>query len=170
MLRQLGNSATTVRVVGSGHSFVPLCASDEIQLSLDGLQGLIATSALADSEGGLATLWAGTKLHQIGEPLWHSGLSLANMGDIDRQALAGAISTGTHGTGRQLGSIATQVVGLRLVLASGEVVECSPTQNPEVFKAAQVSLGLLGVITQVTLKCLPAYHLHERTWVATFEE
>lgn len=168
LLHQLGNSATTVRVVGSGHSFVPLCASDEIQLSLDQLQGLIATSPLA--EGGLATLWAGTKLHQSGEPLWHSGLSLANMGDIDRQALAGAVSTGTHGTGRQLGSIATQVVGLRMVLASGEVVECSAAQNPDIFKAAQVSLGLLGILTQMTLKCLPAYHLHERTWVASFEE
>jgi FAD/FMN-containing dehydrogenase len=92
------------------------------------------------------------------------------MGDIDRQALAGAISTGTHGTGPTLGSISTQVVGLRLALASGELVDCSPTQAPELFKAAQVSLGALGIITQVTLRCLPAYRLHERTWVAGFDE
>jgi FAD-linked oxidoreductase len=92
------------------------------------------------------------------------------MGDIDRQSLAGAISTGTHGTGRNLGNLATQVVGLRLVTATGEIIECSPTQDLAIFKAAQVSLGALGILSQVTLRCLPAYHLYERTWVATFDE
>lgn len=154
----------TVRVAGSGHSFTPLCASNGVLLSLDGLQGLVTTYQET------ATFWAGTKLYAVGDPLWSAGLALANMGDIDRQALAGAISTGTHGTGPTLGSIATQVVGLRLVLASGEIVECSPTQEPALFRAAQISLGALGIITQVTLRCLPAYRLHEKTWVAGFEE
>ena len=100
----------------------------------------------------------------------HAGLALANMGDIDRQSIAGAISTGTHGTGCTLGSISTQVVGLRIVTATGEILECSPSREPEIFQAAQVSLGALGVITQVTLQLLPAYYLHERTWAAPFEE
>jgi FAD/FMN-containing dehydrogenase len=95
---------------------------------------------------------------------------MANMGDIDRQALAGAISTGTHGTGRSLGSISTQMVGLRLVTASGERLDLSAADEPDLFKAAQVSLGALGVITQVTLQLLPAYYLHEQTFALDFED
>ena len=174
LLKQAARAHSTVRVAGTGHSFTLLCASDDMLVTLDGLQGPVAISPLALVEGGEiagnATFWAGTKLHQVGEPLWGAGLAMANMGDIDRQALAGAVSTGTHGTGPTLGSIATQVIGLRLALASGEIVNCSPDQEPALFKAAQVSIGALGIITQVTLRCLPAYRLHERTWVAGFEE
>ena len=155
-----------IRVVGSGHSFVPLCATDGLLLSLDGLQGVIATDAASQQ----ATVWAGSKIWQLGDPLWNAGLAMANLGDIDRQSIAGAISTGTHGTGPTLGNISTQVVALRLVIASGEVVNCSAQQEPELFKAAQVSLGALGVITQVTLQLLPAYPLHEQTWVADFAD
>lgn len=164
LIKEAAVARTTVRVAGTGHSFTPLCASNAVLVALDGLQGLVT----ADHE--TATFWAGTKLHGVGDPLWAAGLAMANMGDIDRQALAGAVSTGTHGTGPTLGSIATQVVGLRLALASGEIVTCSPTQEPALFKAAQVSLGALGIITQITLRCLPAYRLHERTWVAGFDE
>lgn len=155
----------TVRVTGTGHSFVPLCASDDLLLSLDNLQGIVAIDQAAQQ----AIVWAGTKIHQLGDPLWDAGLAMANMGDIDRQSIAGAISTGTHGTGCTLGSISTQVVGLRIVTATGEIIECSPTRAPEIFRAAQVSLGALGVITQVTLQLLPAYYLHERTWAVPFE-
>ena len=91
----------------------------------------------SEPAGEYAAFWAGTKIHAVGDPLWGMGLAMANMGDIDRQSLAGAISTGTHGTGPTLGSISTQVVGLRLVIASGEVIACSPTQEPEIFKAAR---------------------------------
>ncbi|MCX6047356.1 MAG: FAD-binding protein [Chloroflexi bacterium] len=166
LVRQANQTNAHIRVAGTGHSFVPLCASDEILLSLDHLQGVVATNR----DLRQATVWAGTKIHQLGDPLWASGLALANMGDIDRQALAGAISTGTHGTGASLGSISTQVIGLRIVAASGESIDCSPTVEPEIFKAAQVSLGALGIITQVTLQLLPAYQLHERTWIASFDE
>lgn len=175
LVKQAAADRVPVRVAGTGHSFTPLCASDGVLIALDGLQGLVfvslpSTSSGGDTDAGYATFWAGTKLHQVGDPLWSAGLAMANMGDIDRQALAGAVSTGTHGTGPALGSISTQVVGLRLVLASGEIVDCSPDQEPVLFKTAQVSLGALGIISQVTLRCLPAYRLHERTWVAGFEE
>jgi len=156
----------SVRVAGTGHSFVPLCAvPDGILLSLDNLQGIIET----DLERLQATVWGGTKIHQLGEPLWATGMAMANMGDIDRQSIAGAIATGTHGTGHNLGSISTQVVGLRLILASGEILDCSADINADFFKAAQVSLGALGVIAQVTLQLQPAYYLHEQTWVEPFE-
>lgn len=166
LVREATQSGQRIRMVGSGHSFTPLCATDGLLLSLDRLQGLVSTSAPA----GQATVWAGTKLHALGGPLWDHGLALANMGDIDRQSLAGAIGAGTHGTGPTLGNLSTQVVGLRLVTAAGEAVDCSPTAAPALFKAAQLSMGALGVITQVTLRLLPAYHLHERTWVASFAE
>lgn len=165
-VKQAATAGRHIRVVGTGHSFVPLCATDDLLISLDNRQGLISASAEAQT----ATFWAGTKLHAVGDPLWEQGLALANMGDIDRQSLGGAIGTGTHGTGPTLGNLSTQVVGLRLLTATGELIDCSPTQELEIFRAAQVSLGALGILTQVTLRCLPAYYLHERTWVATFDE
>jgi FAD/FMN-containing dehydrogenase len=156
----------TIRVAGTGHSFVPLCASDGLLLSLDGMQGVITENKPALR----ATVWAGTKIHQLGEPLLAAGMALENQGDIDRQAIAGAVSTGTHGTGFSTGSMSTQVAGLRIVTASGEIVECSAEREPDIFQAARVSLGALGVLSQITLRLLPAYRLHERTWVASFEE
>jgi len=131
-----------VRVVGDGHSFTPLAQSDDVLLSLDNMQGVEAV----DSEAGTARVQAGTRLKLLGDELLKRGLAQENLGDIDVQSIAGAISTGTHGTGARFGSIATQVVGLTLVTASGQVIECSAEQRPDIFKAAQVSLGALGVI------------------------
>jgi FAD/FMN-containing dehydrogenase len=155
-----------VRVAGTGHSFTPLCATDGTLLSFDAMQGVIE----ADPQAGTATIWAGTKLSRIGAPLLDAGLAMANMGDIDTQALGGAVGTGTHGTGQTLGSISTQVAGLRLVLASGDLLDCSPQHEPAIFNAARVSIGALGILTRITLRALPAYRLHERTWPAAFAE
>jgi FAD/FMN-containing dehydrogenase len=97
-------------------------------------------------------------------------VALANMGDIDRQALGGAVATGTHGTGRTLGNFSTQVIALRIALASGELVDCSPAVEPDLFAAARLSLGALGIVTRVTLRVMPAYRLHQRTWPLSFDE
>jgi len=164
--REAERAGEEMRVAGAGHSFVPLCTSTGMLLSLDGMQGIVETNAAAMH----ATVWAGTKIHQIGAPLLAVGMAMENMGDIDRQSLAGAISTGTHGTGPTLGNIATQVIGLRLLTATGDYLDCSAEREPELFSAARVSLGMLGIITRITLRVLPAYHLHEHTWVASFEE
>lgn len=166
LVQKAAQSGQSVRVVGSGHSFQPLCATDGLLISLDDLQGVIA----ADATSGRATVWAGTKLYALGEPLREAGLALENMGDIDRQSVAGAISTGTHGTGPTLRNLSSQVVGLRLVTGAGEVLELNADSNLSLFKAAQVSLGALGVITQARLRCLPAYRLHERTWAEPFAD
>jgi len=155
-----------VRVAGTGHSFTPLCETDGTLISLDDLSGIVET----DTTAGTATIWAGSKLHAIGEPLLAAGLALENMGDIDRQALGGAVGTGTHGTGPTLGNFSSQVVGLRLVLADGSLLDCSADQEPETFAAARVAMGALGIISRVTLRMLPAYRLHQRTWPASFEE
>ncbi|MEM6317812.1 MAG: D-arabinono-1,4-lactone oxidase [Bacteroidota bacterium] len=150
------NNRQKVRVIGTGHSFTALCQTDDILISLDNYQGLISVNKDLEQ----ATVKAGTKLNYLGELLFKEGLAMENLGDIDVQSIAGTISTGTHGTGAQFGTISTQVCGLRFVNGKGEIVDCSPTNNPELFKAAQVSMGLLGVITEVTLQCVPAYKLH----------
>ncbi|GJN76049.1 hypothetical protein PLICBS_010160 [Purpureocillium lilacinum] len=106
----------------------------------------------------------GTRLRWLGEELRRRGLAQENLGAIDAQTIAGAVSTGTHGTGPAFGSLATQLAGLTLVTASGALLECSPEQDADIFKAAQVSLGMLGIIVKVKLRVVPAalLHYHER--------
>jgi FAD-linked oxidoreductase len=155
-----------VRVVGAGHSFSPLVPTNQTLLSLEHLSGITQVDAAQRQ----VTCGGGTRLHDLGEPLWKHGLGILNQGDIDAQAIAGAIATGTHGTGPEFGCIATQVVSLRLCLPSGEIVDCSPDKNASLFAAARVACGALGVITRATLQCRPAYHLHERTTTANLED
>jgi FAD-linked oxidoreductase len=148
-----------MRVVGAGHSFTPLVQTDDILFSLDELQGI----EHVDAEQSLVTVAAGTRLRQLGQLLFEQGFEQENLGDIDVQSIAGAISTGTHGTGLKFGTIATQVERLTLVTAQGELLTCSATENPDIFKAAQVSFGTLGIITSVTLRVVPAVRLHLRS-------
>lgn len=156
----------TLRVIGSGHSFTAVAASDDVFVSLDRMQGLLQV----DPEARTATVWAGTKLRMLGQLLHSEGFAQENLGDIDVQSIAGAISTGTHGTGLRFGNLSTQVVGLTVVTGTGEVLECTEKSDPERFRALQVSLGALGIIVQVTLRLLPAYRLkYESTRVPLSE-
>ncbi|MGB1241772.1 MAG: D-arabinono-1,4-lactone oxidase [Chitinophagales bacterium] len=145
----------TIRIIGSGHSFTPLFKTKQTLISLDKYQGLVEV----DKDKCQATVKAGTKLRLLGDLLFREGMAMENLGDIDVQSIGGTISTSTHGTGLQLGTISTQVVALKFVNGKGEIVSCSKTKNPELFKAAQVSLGTLGILTQITLQCVPAYRL-----------
>jgi FAD/FMN-containing dehydrogenase len=158
LVRAASSANQTVRVAGTGHSFTALCATDDLLLSLEGRRGIESV----DPTTGQASIFSGTKIHDLGEPLARQGFALENQGDVDVQAIAGAVSTGTHGTGPNLGSISTQVVGLRIVTDGGDVLDCSIDNDAEVFRAAQVSLGSLGVISTVRLRLLPLYKLHER--------
>lgn len=150
-----------VRVVGSGHSFTPLCQTDGTLLSLDRMQGIVGV----DRDACRATVRAGSKIHALGRPLHDAGVGLKNQGDIDRQAIAGAVGTGTHGTGPTLGSLSSEVQAFRLVTAQGEVLACSPTENAEIWEGGRTSLGVLGVFSEITLGVAPAYRLKERNWV-----
>ncbi|MBO0840548.1 MAG: FAD-binding protein [Sciscionella sp.] len=143
----------TVRALGSGHSFTDAAATDGVALDLSEMTGIVA----AEGKTGLVTVRAGTTLHELNQELDGRGLAMTNLGDIDAQTIAGAISTGTHGTGAKFGGIATQVVALELVLADGSVVRCSADDRPELFAAAKVGLGALGVVSTVTLQCVPAF-------------
>jgi L-gulono-1,4-lactone dehydrogenase len=144
-----------VRALGSGHSFTPVAATDGLALDLSSWTGIVA----ADTRTGMVTVRSGTTLRELNSALGGLGLAMANLGDIDAQTLAGALSTGTHGTGVRLGGLATQVEALDLVLADGSLVSCSATTRPELFAAARVGLGALGVITTVTLRCVPSFAL-----------
>ena len=155
-----------VKPVGAGHSFSSIGATDGMQIRLDRLAGVVR----ADRETGLVTVLAGTNLHALNETLWELGLSMTNLGDIDVQTISGAISTGTHGTGIRYGGIATQVRELELVLADGSLLHCSADENADVFTAARVGLGALGVIATVTLQCEPAYALAAAEAPATLDE
>ena len=167
------SAARKVRVVGAGHSFMPLCETDGVLLKLEDMAGELI---VADDR---KTVWApaGWSLRRLTADLWAQGLSLPNQGDVNPQALAGAIATGTHGTGAELGSLATIARAFRLVAADGTIVECSPTQRPDLFEAQRLSLGLFGVATRIQIDVLPAYSLEERVSklplaqvIATFDE
>ncbi|MDE2182094.1 MAG: FAD-binding protein [Alphaproteobacteria bacterium] len=155
-----------VRVPGSGHSFNPLNATDGTLIDLSAFTGLQG----CDPGSERATIAAATPLWGIGSLLHPLGYALKNMGDIDRQTLGGAVGTGTHGTGRTLGSFSAEVASFRLVLASGEVVHCSPTENVEIFAAGRTALGLLGVMTEIDMKVRPVYKLAERQFLHPISE
>ncbi len=145
-----------VKVVGSGHSFTGIAVAPDIQLDLGALAGVVS----ADQGRNRVTVGGGTPLWQLTQLLTTRGLALENMGDIDRQTISGAISTGTHGTGVTFGGLATQVVGLTLVAGNGELVRIDEEQNSELLPAARVGLGALGIIVEVTLQCVPSFAIH----------
>ena len=141
--------------MGGGHSFTELAATSGTLLRLDRFHGLEE----ARPQEGEAWVRGGTRLRELNAALAARGLALENLGDIDRQTIAGAVSTGTHGTGAGLGSLSTQVTALTLVTAAGEIVECSEPDQPGVFRSAQVSLGALGVLARMRLRVMAAYRL-----------
>ena len=149
-----------VRAVGASHSHSRIAATNGMLLTLDGWQGIEAV----DTEAQTARIRSGTRIFQLGEPLLEHGLAIRNQGDIDRQSVAGATSTGTHGTGPSLQNLSASVEGARIVLASGDVVDCSPAATPELFEIVRHSLGAVGLITELTLALRPAYRLHETLW------
>lgn len=160
------NAEGTVRAPGTGHSFTPLCASDDTLIDLAAFTGLKSV----DAQNRIATLAAATPLWAAGPALHPHGFALANMGDIDRQTLAGVVGTGTHGTGRTLGSLSAQVAGFRLILANGDLVNCSATENAEIFAGGRVSMGTLGVMSEIALHVLPAYKLVEKNFALPVAE
>jgi FAD-linked oxidoreductase len=145
-----------VKAVGSGHSFTDIALAEDIRLDLSD----IGSTLSVDLESRVVTAPAAMPLRALNEALAARGLALPNLGDIDAQTIAGAISTGTHGTGAAYGCLSTFVVGLTLVTGTGEVIRCGPDEHPDVFVAAQVGLGALGVITEVRLRCVDAFVLH----------
>ena len=142
-----------VRVAGAGHSFSGVVPTDGTLLSLDRLDRVLDV----DRDSGLVRAEAGIRLHRLVRQLHAHGLALPNLGDIDAQSLAGALVTGTHGTGAKLGNLAASVEAMELVLADGSELT---VDGGDELRAARVGLGALGVVAAVTLRCVPAFRLH----------
>ncbi|MBB3044829.1 D-arabinono-1,4-lactone oxidase [Nocardioides soli] len=146
---------STLKMVGTGHSFTAISAPEHTMLRPGAMSGIVSV----DREAMTATALAGTPLKELNAGLEVLGLSLHNMGDIAEQTLAGATSTGTHGTGGVWASLSAQIAGLELVTGTGEVVRATAEENPDVLEFARLGLGALGVLTTITFRVEPAFVL-----------
>lgn len=166
MVRAAAAQGRRLRPVGSGHSFSDIARPDDAQLDLSALAGLVSVDAAAR----LVTVQGGMTLRTLNEALHRHRLALPNLGDIDAQTVAGAISTATHGTGAGFGSLASFVAGLTIVDGHGDIVSCSASTQPEIFAAARVGLGAVGTIVEATLQCTDAFVLLAQERPATVAE
>ena len=157
LVRDAAERGTNVRVFGARHSFTPIVQTDGLLLDLSGLRGVVE----ADRTHKRAIALSGTLIQDFYEPLWREGLALKNQGDIDTQQIAGAVSTATHGSGIRNTCFSGVVRGVRLVTATGEIREIDESQ-PDLLRAAQVSIGMLGVMTRLELEVTDAYRLTEQ--------
>ncbi|TIX41819.1 MAG: FAD-binding protein, partial [Mesorhizobium sp.] len=155
-VRHARANGLSLRVAGTGHSNIALIPNTGVVVTTDRLKGLLAH----DIEKQTVTVAAGTKIRAMGDMLWEHGFSLTNQGDIDTQSIAGAVSTGTHGTGIQLSNLSARIRSMRLVDAKGDLQELDGRDDDR-LRAARVSLGMLGAVTAIELDVSPAYHLHE---------
>lgn len=164
-VRRAAEDGLTVKAVGTGHSFTSAAATDGVLIR----PGLLTGIREIDRAAMTVTVEAGTPLKRLNAALAREGLSLTNMGDIMEQTVAGATSTGTHGTGRESASIAAQITALELVTADGSLLTCSAKENPEVFAAARIGLGALGIVTAITFAVEPVFWLTAREEPMAFD-
>ncbi|GAB2846262.1 D-arabinono-1,4-lactone oxidase [Actinocorallia aurea] len=165
-VRAAASDGLAVRMPGTGHSFTGAALADGVMLRPSGLTGVRSI----DTATGLVTAEAGLPLWRLNQILTEHGLALANMGDIQEQTIAGASQTGTHGTGRDHAGLASQIAGLELVLADGSVVTCSRAERPDLFDAARVGLGALGIVTAITWQTVPAFLLRAQEEPMAWDE
>jgi L-gulono-1,4-lactone dehydrogenase len=156
IVRQASSAGERVKVIGGGHSFTDTAMTDGHLLSLDAMKRIVRI------DGNDVTVQAGIRLYDLNEQLFRHGLALPNLGDIDRQSIAGATSTATHGTGAGLGNLATIIVAVEIVTGDGTVLRANETDDAELLRVARVGLGALGIVTEVTLRCVSAFNLHAR--------
>ena len=156
IVRQAAEDGLRVKAVGAGHSFTDTACTQGILVSLDRLAAVEAV----DTARCRVTVQAGIRLDALNRRLDAAGLAMPNLGDIDRQSLAGATATATHGTGLGLGNLSTTIVGMDIVDGRGELVHCDEHERPELLRVARVGVGALGIVTRMTLQCVPAFDLH----------
>ncbi|MET0909352.1 MAG: D-arabinono-1,4-lactone oxidase, partial [Ilumatobacteraceae bacterium] len=166
IVRRAATAGGRVKAIGAGHSFTAAASTDGIQVSLDAMDRLLHV----DVDRGRVRVQAGIRLRALNDQLAAVGLALPNLGDIDRQSIAGAIATATHGTGLGLGNLATTVVGMELVSGTGDVVRVDEDHDPDLLRIARVGLGALGIVTEVTLQCVPAFRLHARETIEVLDD
>ena len=167
LIKRADAAGQTVRVAGATHSHSPLLVNpDGLILDAQGLAGVVASDTASLS----AWVWAGTRIFALGAALADQGMALHNQGDIDEQAIAGATATGTHGTGAGLRNLSSAVIGARIVCANGDIITVDAHQEIDVWQAARLHLGALGLITQLRLALKPSYKLREQSWQAPLND
>jgi L-gulonolactone oxidase len=167
IVAEASRSGRRVKAIGAGHSFTAAAMTNGVLLTLDGMDGVEHVDAAA----GRVTVQAGIRLRELCDKLAAVGLAMPNLGDINSQSIAGAISTATHGTGADLGNLATTIVGMELVDGSGNVVACDDaTTRPDLLRVARVGVGALGIVTKVTIQCVPAFNLHARETIEVLDD
>lgn len=166
LISKIKNSTEKIRIVGGGHSFSPVVPSNDILASIKNLKGIISH----DPKTNMAKIKAGTRLFDLTPEMAELGYSFINQGDIDKQALAGAVSTSTHGTGLNLTSFAGMVKGFKLLTANGEIIQCNENENSELFWGGTVALGALGIVTEYDMQLTPKYKLKERQYLANIDK
>ncbi|WP_446665018.1 D-arabinono-1,4-lactone oxidase [Flexivirga sp. B27] len=159
-------SGRRVKAVGAGHSFTGIAEPTDVLVRMDRLSGVRSV----DEATGRVWVHAGTPLHVLGPELQRRGLAMTNLGDIDRQTIAGAVSTGTHGTGVGFTGLAGQLTGVELVQADGSLLRVTETENPELLPAVALSLGALGIVTALEIQCVPKFLLRAVEAPASFDE
>lgn len=166
LVRGVSERGQTIRVAGGGHSHAPLVPNNEVIADVSALSGVIS----ADPDNNRAWVRSGTPIYALGPALHQHGMALPNQGDIDRQTIGGACATGTHGTGRGARNLSSALVGARLATSAGEIKECGPSNNPELWEVARLNLGSIGIVTALELQLRPSYRLAESAFVATGRE
>jgi len=165
-IARAAESGRPVRAAASGHSFTDIACTDGVMLRLDAMNRVLDV----DRAAGLAKVEGGIVIRDLSEALAREGLALENLGDIDVQTVAGAISTATHGTGERFGNISAQVEALELVTADGSLVGCGRETDPDLWRAARVGLGSLGVIASVTFRVVPAFTIRRHDHAMPLDE
>ena len=166
IVRRAAEGGLRVKAVGAGHSFTDTACTQGVLVSLDRLASVEAV----DTARCRVTVQAGIRLDALNRRLDAAGLAMPNLGDIDRQSLAGATATATHGTGLGLGNLATTIVGMDIVDGRGELVHCDEHERPDLLQVARVGVGALGIVTRMTLQCVPAFDLHATETVEPLDE
>jgi len=156
IVKRAASEGERVKAVGAGHSFTGIALTDGHLIDLSGCDLILS----ANSDDRRVTMQSGISLSRLNDQLWDRGLAMENLGDIAYQSIAGAVATATHGTGIKFGGLATQISGMRIIAADGTIIDCSADQEPEVFSAARVGLGALGLVSAITLDCERAFNLH----------
>ena len=157
IVRTAAEAGERVKVIGGAHSFTDIAMTDGRLLSLDAMNRVLAVGG---PEGFDVTVQAGIRLYDLNDELASRGLAMPNLGDINTQSIAGAIGTATHGTGAGHGNIATMIVGMEIVTGDGSICRTDEDNDPELLRVARVGLGALGIVTEVTLRCVPTFNLH----------
>ena len=167
IVAEASRTGRPVKAIGAGHSFTAAAMTNGVLVTLDGLNAV----ERVDAASGRVTVQAGIRLRDLCDELAAVGLAMPNLGDINSQSIAGAISTATHGTGAGLGNLATTIVGMELVDGSGNIVTCDDTAiRPDLLRVARVGVGALGIITKVTIQCVPAFDLHARETIEALDD